>query len=105
MNTHIDTDQTIPSEDEVYAASNLLKLASDPTRFKILWALLHGEHSVGQLAKHINAQPAAVSQHLGKLRLAQVVKVRREGNTMYYSTDDTHVHDLIERALSHAKHK
>lgn len=99
MDTHIDIQ---PSTSEVLAAAEMLKLISDPTRLRILWALLHGEHSVNELAEHIHAQPAGVSQHLAKLRIARLVKVRRQGNKMFYSTNNIHVHKLIERALSHA---
>lgn len=102
VNTHIDTKQ--PNEQQVVLAADILKLLSDPTRLKILWALLHGEHSVGELAKHIHARPPAVSQHLGKLRIAQLVKVRREGNKMFYLADNNHVRCLIEQALSQADH-
>jgi len=64
--------------------------------------LLHSEHSVGELAEHIDAQPAAVSQHLAKLRIAQLVKVRREGNKMFYLTDNKNVQALIEEVLLQA---
>lgn len=102
MSTHIDNKNL--NLEQVTLAADLLKLLSDPTRIKILWALLHGEHSVGELAEHIQAQPAAVSQHLAKLRIARVVKVRREGNKMFYQTDNNHVRSLIEQALSQADH-
>ncbi|OYX41350.1 hypothetical protein B7Y94_05265 [Candidatus Saccharibacteria bacterium 32-49-12] len=102
MNTHIDY-KTLNTE-QVALAADTLKLLSDPTRLKILWALLHGEHSVSELAEHITAQPAAVSQHLAKLRIAGLVKVRRDGNRMFYLTDNEHVRKMIEEALSQADH-
>lgn len=102
MNTHIDY-KTL-NLTQVALVADTLKLLSDSTRIKILWALLHGEHSVNDLAKHVSAQPAAVSQHLAKLRTAQLVKVRRDGNKMYYLTDNEHVRKLIEEALSQADH-
>ncbi len=89
---------------QIDAAADVLKLVSEPTRLKILWALLHGEHSVGALAKHVEAQQAAVSQHLAKLRAAHIVKVRREGNTMYYLAENEHVRRMIKEALAHADH-
>lgn len=99
MDTNIDKK---PTSAEIGVATEVLKLVSDPSRLKILWALLHGEHSVGELAKHVDIQQSAVSQHLGKLRLAQLVRARREGNKIYYSTDNIYVHELIVQALSHA---
>jgi DNA-binding transcriptional ArsR family regulator len=66
--------------------------------------LLHGEHSVSNLADHVGAQPSAVSQHLAKLRMARVVRVRREGNRMFYAAENAHVRRLVEEALFHADH-
>lgn len=102
MPAHIDYKNL--NSKQVILAADTLKLVSEPTRFKLLWALLHGEHSVNELADHVKAQPAAISQHLAKLRSAQLVKVRRDGNRMYYLTDNRHVLRLIEEALSHADH-
>lgn len=80
----------------------MLKLASDPTRLKILWALLHGEHSVNELSEHVGAQPPAVSQHLAKLRKAKIVTVHRHGNRMYYEAKNQHMSKAIEHALLYA---
>ena len=102
MSTHINYEAL--NLEQVTLAADTLKLLSDQTRLKILWALLHGEHSVNELAEHVKAQPSAVSQHLAKLRIAQLVKVRRDGNKMFYLTDNEHVRKLIEEALSQADH-
>lgn len=85
-------------------AVEMLKLLADETRLRILWALLHGEHSVNNLANHVGAQPAAVSQHLAKLRMARVVRVRREGTRMFYAATNAHVRRLVEEALFAADH-
>jgi DNA-binding transcriptional ArsR family regulator len=85
-------------------AVETFKLLGDETRLKILWALLHGEHSVGELAQHVGAKPAAVSQQLAKLRAARVVRVRRDGNRMFYEAENDHVRGLVEQALSHTDH-
>lgn len=81
-------------------ASDMFKLLADNTRLRILWALLHGEHSVGDLADHVGAQPPAVSQHLAKLRLSRLVRVRRDGNRIFYAADNAHVARLVEEALN-----
>jgi DNA-binding transcriptional ArsR family regulator len=97
---HIDD----PDDAQVVAAVDTLKLLADPTRLRILWALLHGEHSVGDLADHVGAPAAGVSQHLAKLRLAHLVTTRRDGNRIFYLADDDHLRRLVEEALSHADH-
>ncbi len=81
-----------------------LKLLADPTRLRILWTLLHGEHSVNLLADHVGAQPAAVSQHLAKFRLAHLVSTRREGTHVYYLAQNDHLRRIVEEALLHAGH-
>ncbi len=81
------------------AAAAILRMLADPTRLRIVWALLHGEHSVNDLADHVGAQPAAVSQHLAKLRLSGLVEVRRDGNRMFYAANNEHVRRLAAEAL------
>jgi DNA-binding transcriptional ArsR family regulator len=93
-----------PADEQVDLAVETFKLLADNTRLRILWALLHGEHSVNELAAHVGAQPAAVSQHLAKLRLARLVRVRRDGTRMFYAAENSHVRQLVEEALFHADH-
>lgn len=85
-------------------AVETFKLLADNTRLRILWALLHGEHSVGDLASHVGVHVPAVSQHLAKLRMAHLVKVRRAGNKLFYAAENAHVLRLVEEALFHSDH-
>jgi DNA-binding transcriptional ArsR family regulator len=82
----------------------MLKLLGDETRLRIIWALLTTEYSVNELSELIGAQPAAVSQHLAKLRLARLVRSRREGTRIFYVVDDVHVRRLVDDVVSHADH-
>jgi DNA-binding transcriptional ArsR family regulator len=93
-----------PNDQQVGLAVDMFKLLADNTRLRIIWALLHGEHSVNELADHVGANPAGVSQHLAKLRLARLVSVRREGNHAFYAAESPHVRDLAEQALFHTDH-
>src|SRR5712691_2616135 len=93
-----------PNDTHVVLAVETFKLLADPTRLRIVWALLHGEHSVNNLAEHVGAKPEAVSQHLAKLRLARLVKTRREGTHIFYLAVDDHVLRLTQEALFHAEH-
>jgi len=85
-------------------ATELLKALAVESRLRILWALLHGEHSVNELADHVGVSPSAVSQHLGQLRRLDLVTTRRQGNFIFYSCDHAHVRALVAEALSHAQH-
>ncbi|AYY13815.1 ArsR family transcriptional regulator [Actinobacteria bacterium YIM 96077] len=94
----------MPTADQVDGAARALRMLADPTRIKIMWALLQGESSVNCLAELVNSTPSAVSQHLAKLRLTGLVEGRREGTFIYYHAADTHVRQLLEQALFHADH-
>ncbi len=93
-----------PPEEWFGSAVELLKVVAVETRLRILWALLHGEHSVNDLAEHTAANASAVSQHLRQLRRLGLVTTRRQGNFIYYSCDDAHVRALATEALSRAQH-
>ena len=93
-----------PAEEEFRSAVGMLKLLGDETRLRVIWALLEGEHSVNELADTVGAQPAAVSQHLAKLRLARLVRSRRQGTRIFYVLDDAHVRRLVEEVLTHVDH-
>ncbi|KAB2352373.1 ArsR/SmtB family transcription factor [Actinomadura rudentiformis] len=97
-------DFDMPNEEQAHLAAESFRLLADPTRIKILWALLQGESSVACLAELVGANPTAVSQHLAKLRLAGLVKGRREGTFVYYSAANVHVQRLLDEALFHADH-
>jgi DNA-binding transcriptional ArsR family regulator len=97
-------DFSMPNEEQAHLAAESFRMLADPTRVKILWALLQGESSVACLAELVGAAPTAVSQHLAKLRLSGLVKGRREGTFVYYSAADVHVRNLLDEALFHADH-
>lgn len=92
----------MPAEEKVHLAAESFRMLSDPTRIKILWALLQGESSVACLAELADVAPTVVSQHLAKLRLAGLVKGRREGTFVFYSAADPHIQPLLSQALFHA---
>ncbi|SOJ57561.1 HTH-type transcriptional regulator KmtR [Mycobacterium simulans] len=89
----------MPTEEQVGAAAESFRMLSDPTRIKVLWALLQGESSVACLAELAEVAPAVVSQHLAKLRLAGLVKGRRQGTFVYYSAADQAVLQVLGQAL------
>jgi len=93
-----------PNDSEFDAAVRLFKLLADSTRLRIIWALLHSEHSVNELADHVGSKPTAVSQHLAKLRLARLVRVRRDGTRLFYALENDHIEALAQQALLHADH-
>jgi DNA-binding transcriptional ArsR family regulator len=95
---------TMPTDEQVHLAAEGFRMLADPTRIKLLWALLQGESSVTCLAELVGANPTTVSQHLAKLRLAGLVQARRQGTFVYYTAADEHVRALLAESLFHAEH-
>ena len=79
-------------------------MLADGTRIRILWALIGRELSVNDLAAQVGKAPAAVSQHLAKLRMSGLCQTRREGTTIYYRLENEHVAQLVTDAIHNAEH-
>lgn len=78
------------------AASALLKLISNQKRLLILCLLHDKEMSVTQLNDILpQLSQSALSQHLAQLRVADLVKIRREAQTIYYSLTDSKAVQII----------
>ena len=85
-------------------AAEIFGLLADPTRIRIILALRDAELSVNHLADIADAAPAAVSQHLAKLRWSKIVRARKEGNRVFYSLVDEHARRLVADAVFQAEH-
>lgn len=90
------------AEDYVRLAE-LLRLFGDPTRSKLLHALELRELCVCDLAALLGVTKSAVSHQLKALRLANLVKFRREGQVVYYSLADEHVRLILEMGFEHIR--
>jgi DNA-binding transcriptional ArsR family regulator len=76
-------------------------MLASPTRLLLLWLLARGGMDVGSLARAVDGSVAMVSQHLAKLRLADLVSARRVGKRQVYVVDDSHVVALVRQVLDH----
>ncbi|MDH6197540.1 DNA-binding transcriptional ArsR family regulator [Mycobacterium frederiksbergense] len=74
-------------------------LLSAPVRLHVLWLLAGGERDVGTLADKTGQSLATVSHHLGKLKLAGLVRAQRHGKRQVYVATDPHVLDVIRVAI------
>ncbi len=78
------------------SASALLKLISNQQRLLILCLLHENEMSVSELNETlIQLSQSALSQHLAQLRKADLVKIRRDAQTIYYSLTDSKAVSII----------
>jgi ArsR family transcriptional regulator len=86
-------------------AAELFKALNDPTRLKIINALILAEMCVCDIAALMDMTQPAVSHHLKVLKSSQLVKYRREGKVVYYALDDEHVSNVFYQGLLHANEK
>jgi DNA-binding transcriptional ArsR family regulator len=91
-------------DDQVDLVVEVFRMLADATRIQVLWALASREMSVNDLAVHVGKPAPSVSQHLAKLRMAHLVRTRREGTTIFYSLDNDHVGQLVTDAVFNAEH-
>jgi DNA-binding transcriptional ArsR family regulator len=91
-------------DDQVDLVVEVFRMLADATRVQVLWALVAREMSVNDLATHVGKPAPSVSQHLAKLRMARLVRTRREGTTIFYSLDNDHIGQLVTDAVFNAEH-
>lgn len=91
--------------DEAARLAELFRMLGDPTRARILFALLEaGELCVCDIAEAVETPESTVSHALRLLRTAGIVRNRRAGRMIHYSLDDAHVRMLLDLSLAHLRH-
>ena len=82
--------------------SQVLSLAGNEVRLKILYLLEEEEGGlcVCDLADILGMSIPAVSQHLRKLKDANVIQPRRQGQTIFYSFKQEHL-EIIRPLFEH----
>lgn len=94
-----------PGAEELARVSAVFKLLGDPTRARLLYALLEvGELCVCDLAAATASTETTVSQALRLLRASGVVAGRREGRNVFYRLSDAHVRLLLDVTREHITH-
>jgi DNA-binding transcriptional ArsR family regulator len=93
-----------PDSQYVELAVEVFAMLADATRVRIILALRDEELSVNHLAAIVDKSPAAVSQHLAKLRLARIVATRQEGTRVFYRLANEHARTLVADAIFQAQH-
>jgi DNA-binding transcriptional ArsR family regulator len=91
-------------EQYVELAVEVFSMLADATRIRIILALRDGELTVSTLAGLVGKSPAAVSQHLAKMRLTRMVSARQDGVRVYYRLANEHARQLVSDAIFQAEH-
>jgi len=76
-------------------AEKLLKLLANKYRLQILCSLVSGEKSAGELESEGELSQSAISQHLAKLRDAEVVTAQKRGQMVYYKLASIEVNAIL----------
>lgn len=115
----------IPDENTISKMRDMLSIAGDMTRLKIMLSLLdeskcecgcecHShcgsceerpcmiEKNVSEIVDETGASQSLISHQLKVLKDFDLVATRREGTKIYYSLKDGHVKQLLSVALEHA---
>jgi len=95
---------TLAENQQLAHLAELFRALGDPSRLRIIAALIEGEKNVGALAGLVELSESAVSHQLRTLRQLRLVRTRKQGRAVYYALDDDHVADLFRRGLDHVLH-
>ncbi|MGD2044532.1 MAG: metalloregulator ArsR/SmtB family transcription factor [Acidimicrobiia bacterium] len=92
-------------EDSANVLAERFKLLADPGRLRIIDVLIAaGEVCVSDIASAVGATESGTSHQLRQLRLAGLVRSRKQGREVFYRVADSHVRLLIDVAVEHYLH-
>ena len=87
------------------ANNDIFKAIADPSRREILRLLRRGEMNAGELAEHFDMTKPTMSHHFAILSQADLIKRRRDGQTIWYALNTTVLQDVVAWALDIAGSK
>lgn len=73
----------------ILASNRILAAMGNTSRLAILSLVVKREYAGGELGMAVGLSPSALSQHLAKLRRAGLVRARRDGQKIFYSSSST----------------
>ena len=85
--------------------TELFRLIGEPTRVTLPYALVEaGGRCVCDLAEVVDAPETSVSHALRLVRVADIVRTRRDGRVINYLLTDAHVRLLLDDTTEHLHH-
>ena len=79
--------------------TDFFRIIGDPTRVRLLLLLNDSEFCVSSLADELGTTQSAVSHQLNVLRTNKLVKYRRDGKQIYYTSVNQQVQSILEKGL------
>jgi DNA-binding transcriptional ArsR family regulator len=77
----------------------VFKALADPTRRAILRLLGDREMTAGQLAEHFETSKPTMSHHFSVLKEADLIRARRDAQTIWYALNTTVLQDVWRWAM------
>jgi DNA-binding transcriptional ArsR family regulator len=84
--------------------NEVFKALADPTRRQILRLLGNREMTAGDLAEHFEMTKPSMSHHFSVLKEAELIRFRREGQSIWYSLNTTVLQDVLAWAMDLLPH-
>ena len=91
----------MPKDKVLEKMEELLNVASDFTRLKILYSISNEEKNVSEIMEEVGASQSLISHQLKTLRKNHLVDTRKDGHKVYYRLADEHVNKLLEVVHDH----
>lgn len=86
-----------PMDAAANEAAEVLKTLSNPTRLKLLCALVPQDRTVKELEQILGASQSHVSGQLMRLREEKIVSCERDGRIARYRLSDPRMRPILER--------
>ncbi|HPE14872.1 MAG TPA: metalloregulator ArsR/SmtB family transcription factor [Bacilli bacterium] len=84
----------------INSLSNFYKMLGDPTRLRILEALIDSEISVNNIADKLDMSQSAISHQLQLLRAHNIVIARRLGQIVKYRIASDYITNFVKQGLN-----
>lgn len=74
----------------------IMKALSHPQRLMLMCHMAEGEKNVSEMLELCDISQSQLSQFLNRMQREKLLKVRKEGNFVFYSISDKNVLKLIQ---------
>ncbi len=93
----------MPKDEEILETADFFDALGNPTRLKILMAIMDAELCTCDLSAITGLSTSAISHQLRILKDRKIVSYRKDGKNVYYRLDDEHIAAILRTALRHVE--
>lgn len=93
--------KSMPAQEQLDKLAEFFKAFSDPGRLKIIQSLANRDLCVCDICDIVEMSQSAVSHQLKYLKNINILSCRREGKSIIYSLNDSHILHIYGEGLVH----